>query len=135
VKLDAGIQGTYNLDYKFEAVPGAGLADVLDTIGFTQKFRSQADAGVAWNGLRSRLTWNHLSGYFNTTVTPKQAVSNYDTFDLYLGYEVNQHVTVSADVRNLFNEDPPFVDTTRGYDPQSANPVPRLFSLTASVKF
>ena len=80
--MDAGIQGSYILDYLFEAVPGSGLINVVDTFGFTQKFRSQADVGLQWGGLRSRLTWNHLAGYFNTTVTPRQRISNFDTFDL-----------------------------------------------------
>ena len=135
VEFDVGAQGTYTLDYQFEAVPGAGLVDVLDTIGFTQKFRSQSDIGVNWNGVRGRATWNHLSGYANTTIAPAQQISNYDTFDLYLGYEINKTITLSADVRNLFNEDPPFVDTTTGYDPQASNPIPRLISFTAAVKF
>jgi iron complex outermembrane receptor protein len=135
VRLDAGVQGTYILDYLFEAVPGAGLTNVLDTFGFSQKFRAQADAGFNWNGLRGRVTWNHLAGYYNTTITPRQEVSNYDTFDLFLGYDLTRNVTLSADVRNLFNEEPPFVDTTFGYDPQSANPIPRVISFTAQVKF
>jgi len=135
VELDAGVQGTYILDYLFEAVPGAGLTNVVDTIGFTQKFRSQADVGARWGGFKTRLTWNHLNGYYNTTVTPRQAVSNYDTFDLLVGYEINENFSLAFDVRNLLNEDPPFVDTTTGYDPQSANPIPRTFAVTASVKF
>lgn len=135
VDLDTGVQGTYILDYLFEAVPGAGLTNVLDTIGFIQTFRSQADIGAKAGGFRARATWNHLSGYYNTTVTPRQRVSNYDTVDLMIGYDITERISLSADVRNLFNEDPPFVDTTTGYDPQAASPVPRLFSVTASVKF
>ncbi|MFC3580847.1 TonB-dependent receptor [Sphingomonas hylomeconis] len=135
VRLDAGIQGTYILDYRFEAVPGSGLRDVLDTFGFAQKFRTQADVGMQWGGLRSRFTWNHLNGYDNNTVAPIQAVGNYDTFDLSVGYAFNDHLTLTGDVRNLFDENPPFVDTAGGYDPQSANPVPRIFSVTAQVKF
>lgn len=135
VQMDAGIQGSYILDYLFEAVPGAGLQSVVDTFGFTQKFRSQADIGLQRGGLRSRLTWNHLAGYFNTTVTPRQRISNYDTFDLSVGFELTRNVTLGADVRNLFNEDPPFVDTNFGYDPQASNPIPRVFAITAQVKF
>lgn len=135
VEMDSSVQGTYLLDYRFEAVPGAGLRNVLNTFGFTQKFRSQADIGAKIGGLRSRLTWNHLGGYVNNTITPVQRISNYDTFDLLLGYDLNSNVTLSFDVRNLFNEDPPFVDTTNGYDPQSANPIPRMFAATAMVKF
>ena len=135
VEFDAGIQGTYILDYLFEAVPGSGLQNVVDTIGFSQKFRTQADIGAKWGGLKTRLTWNHLNGYWNTTVTPRQEISNYDTFDLLIGYDITEKVSLSFDVRNLFNEDPPFVDTTTGYDPQSSNPIPRLFAITANVKF
>lgn len=135
VELDAGIQGTYILDYLFEAVPGAGLTDVNGAINFSQKFRSQADIGAKIGGLKTRLTWNHLSGYYNTTVTPRQKISNYDTFDLLIGYDITERVGISLDVRNLFDEDPPFVDIAGGYDPQASNPVPRLFAITANVKF
>lgn len=135
VDLDAGIQGTYVLDYLFEAVPGAGLVDVLDTIGFTQKFRTQADIGAKVGGFKARLTWNHLNGYTNTTSNVVREVSNYDTFDLLIGYDITDRIGVSFDVRNLFNEDPPFVDTTNGFDPQASNPIPRLFAITANVKF
>ena len=134
-RLDAGIQGTYYTRYRFEAVPGAGLVDVLNTIGFSQKFRMQADAGVAWNGWRARGTLNHLSGYRNNTLVPNQQVKAYDTVDLSIGYDITPRITLSVDARNLFDRDPPFVDTTRGYDPQSANPIPRLISFTAGVKF
>ena len=71
----------------------------------------------------------------NTTVSPVQEISNYDTFDLLIGYDITEKVSLSFDVRNLFNEKPPFVDTTNGYDPQSANPIPRLYAITANVKF
>ncbi|UZK67017.1 TonB-dependent receptor plug domain-containing protein [Sphingomonas sp. M1-B02] len=135
VALDAGVQGTYVLDYLFEAVPGSGLVDVLDTIGFIQKFRTQADIGARVGGLKTRLTWNHLNGYTNTTSTVVRDVSNYDTFDLLIGYDFTDRINLSFDVRNLFNEDPPFVDTTNGFDPQAANPIPRLFAITANVKF
>lgn len=135
VELDAGIQGTYILDYLFEAVPGAGLVNVLDTIGFTQKFRTQADIGAKVGAFKSRLTWNHLNGYTNTTSTVVREVSNYDTFDLLVGYDFTDRINLSLDVRNLFDEDPPFVDTTNGFDPQASNPIPRMFAITANVKF
>ncbi len=135
VDLDAGIQGTYIFDYLFEPVPGAGLTDVLDTIGFTQKFRTQADIGARVGGFKSRLTWNHLNGYANTTVTPRQRINNYDTFDLMIGYDITDRIGIAFDVRNLLNEDPPYVDTAGGYDPQASNPVPRLFAVTINAKF
>ncbi|MEL0250661.1 MAG: TonB-dependent receptor, partial [Novosphingobium sp.] len=119
----------------FQPLPGAAVSNVVGLINFPQKFRSQADIGAKLGIFSGRLTWNHLASYTNTTVTPVQKVSNYDTFDLGLNVEVNERLRIGFDVRNLLNEDPPFVDTTRGYDPQSANPIPRMFSMTAGVKF
>jgi iron complex outermembrane receptor protein len=134
-KMDAGVQGTYILKYMFESVPGAGLTNVLNTFGFSNKFRMQADIGVEYNSFRARATLNHLGGYDNGTVNPVQHVKSYETVDLMLGYTFDERFTLSVDARNLFNQDPPFVDTTRGYDPQASNPVPRMISFTASVKF
>ena len=134
-KWDAGVQGTYFTEYKFRSVPGAPLADVLNTINFPQKFRMQADAGVQLDNVFGRITLNHLSGYRNTGVSPAQHVSDYNTVDLLIGFDVTPHFTFTFDVRNLFDEDPPFVDQVGGYDPQSANPIPRLFSVTAGIRF
>ena len=134
-RLDAGVNGSYFLKYDFEAVPGAGFADVLNTIAFPQKFRMQADAGIAYGKVRTRLIWNHLSGYQNTTVTPAQDVAALDTFDLFVGFDVNETLTFAGEVRNLFDRDPPFVDTNFGYDPHAANALPRIFRFTARAKF
>ncbi|WP_158511822.1 TonB-dependent receptor [Novosphingobium sp. PP1Y] len=135
VQFDASAQGTYFSKYDFESVPGAGLTGVRGTINFPQKFRSQADLGARFGKFSARIVWNHLDGYENNTVTPVQKVSSYDTFDVNLGVDVTSAFHVGLDVRNLFDRDPPFVDTQRGHDPQSANPVPRLISMTAGVKF
>jgi iron complex outermembrane receptor protein len=133
--LDAGVNGSYFLNYDFEAVPNSGFVDVLNTIGFPQKFRMQADAGVAYGNFQGRVTFNHLSGYDNTTVSPIQEVDSFQTVDLHLGLDVTEHANVALQVRNLFNADPPFVDAATGYDPQSVNPLPRLFVINARIKY
>lgn len=134
-QLDAGLNGSYFLNYDFEAIPGAGFVDVLNTIAFPTKFRMQADAGVAFGKLRTRLIWNHLSSYRNTTVNPSQEVAALDTFDLFIGFDINDNFSLSGEIRNLFDRDPPFVDTNFGYDPHAANALPRIFRLTGRVKF
>jgi iron complex outermembrane receptor protein len=134
-KIDGGVQGTYFTRYDFSAVPGQPFTSVINTINFPQRFRLQADLGATLRNLHGRVTLNHLGGYYNTGTVPVQKVSSYDTVDLYGAIDVTARFTLSADIRNLFNRFPPFVDQTRGYDPQSVNPVPRLFSITAGVKF
>jgi iron complex outermembrane receptor protein len=135
LKLDGGIQGTYYTTYKFQAVPGAALTSVIGTINFPQRFRAQADLGATYGKLHGRVTLNHLSGYDNTGITPVQKVRDYDTVDASISVDITRQLSLSVDVRNMLNENPPFVDQTRGYDPQSTNPVPRLVSVTAGVKF
>ncbi|RVU05877.1 TonB-dependent receptor [Novosphingobium umbonatum] len=135
VKMDAGVSGTYYGSYKFQAVPGAAVASVANTLNFPQKFRMQGDVGAKVGIFATRFTWNHLSGYWNTGLTNYQHVSAYDTFDLSLTAEVTRNFRIGVDARNLFDRNPPFVDTTRGYDPQSASPLPRVVSVNAGVKF
>lgn len=108
---------------------------MINTINFPQQFRMQADIGATWHKLRTRLTLNHLGGYSNTGVIPYQTVASYNSVDAYVGVDVTERFNLSIDARNLFNQNPPFVDQTRGYDAQSANPMPRVISLTAGVKF
>jgi iron complex outermembrane receptor protein len=133
--LDAGVNGSYFLNYDFEAVPNSGFVDVLNTIAFPQKFRMQADAGVAYGNFQGRVTLNHLSGYDNTAAPTVQRVDSYQTVDLHLGLDVTEHANIAVQVRNLFDADPPFVDAATGYDPQSANPLPRLFVINARFKY
>jgi iron complex outermembrane receptor protein len=135
VELSAGVQGTYVFNYDFKAVPSAPFRDVLNTIGFAQRFRAQSDVGFKYAGLKTRLVWNYLNGYDNTTVTPIQKVSDYNTFDLSFTYDINEQLNIGFDVRNLTDAKPPFVDQAGGWDPQAASPFPRLFSVTAGVRF
>ena len=135
VALDAGVSGSYMTKYKFEPVQGAGLSDVLNTINFPQKFKLQADVGAEFGIFRTRVILNHLSEYRNTAVTPVQKVDSYQTVDLYVGADITENITLSAEVRNLFDRDPPFVDSSFGYDPQSVTSLPRLFYVSAKVKF
>ncbi|MFV0644539.1 MAG: TonB-dependent receptor [Sphingomonadaceae bacterium] len=134
VTVNAGIQGTYNISFDFEAVQGAGLENKVGYINFPQKFRFQADIGAEWEAFSARLVWNYLDGYKNDTLTPVQKISNYNTFDLNLGWNVNDRFSFGIDVRNLFDEKPPFADLQGGYDPQGANPLPRVIAVTAGVK-
>ena len=135
LRLDGGVQGTYYRRYRFQTVPGAALTNVISTINFPQRFRMQADLGAEYGKLHGRVTLNHLSAYDNTGIIPIQKVRDYDTVDASLSVDITERLSLSVDVRNLLNENPPFVDQTRGYDPQSTNPVPRLVSFTAGVKF
>ncbi len=61
--------------------------------------RATSAAIATFEALGARLTWNHLAGYENTTVTPRQQISNYDTFDLLVGYDLTRNLSLAFDVR------------------------------------
>jgi iron complex outermembrane receptor protein len=74
-------------------------------------------------------------------------VDSYSTFDLHLSHQFESGIapagglTLALDVSNLFDADPPFVDIPQsqngggGFDPTMANPIGRVISVSASVKF
>jgi iron complex outermembrane receptor protein len=74
-------------------------------------------------------------------------VDSYSTFDLHLSHQFDGGIvpasglTLALDIANLFDADPPFVDIPEspngggGFDPTMANPIGRLISVSASVKF
>lgn len=133
--FDFYFNGSYLTKLETAVAPGAPLTDVLNTINNSQKFRFQGGVGWSPGAVRTMLTVNHLSGYLNNSVSPSQSVDAYTTVDAYLGYEFDFGLTAAIDVRNLFEQDPPYVNTTYGYDAQSANPIGRLISFTLTQRF
>jgi iron complex outermembrane recepter protein len=133
--FDFYFNGAYLTKLETAVAPGAPLTDVLNTINNSQKFRFQGGVGWSPGAVRALLTVNHLSGYLNNTVSPAEDIDAYTTVDAYLGYEFDFGLTAAIDVRNLFDQDPPYVNTTFGYDAQSANPIGRLVSFTLTQRF
>jgi iron complex outermembrane receptor protein len=60
-----------------------------------------------------------------------------DSFDLFGA----RGVTLGLEARNIFNTDPPYVNSRQGqnsgggYDPTVTNPVGRLFALSLRVRY
>jgi iron complex outermembrane receptor protein len=142
--------GTYLTTYKVAITPAAPLLDQLDQI--FRPLRLKARASVTWDHepFSVRVLANHVGGYINTAVTPNQSVSSYTPIDLALtwrnddggdrGFSLNG-LSISAEVRNLFNEDPPYVNIapsvngSGGYDATASNPIGRMFALTVRKSF
>ena len=113
--------------------------------------------------LRRPVYWNHIGSYQNwggSTIAPLTRDANgnpngggdtvdaTNTFDLHLAYKLGfgKHVrrlSLSLDVRNLTDEDPPFFNGNQGgfmggawgYDNYTANPVGRLITLGVRTNF
>ena len=136
-QFELSATGEYFTKFTFSPVPGVAPIDVVDKINYPQSLRTRLGASWRRNGWNAVAALNTVSGYDNNTVTPVQKVDNYQTVDLRLAYEVQatgvlKGVTVALDAQNLFDEMPPFVDVSGGYDSQSANPIGRLVGLTVT---
>ncbi|CAN5221990.1 TonB-dependent receptor [soil metagenome] len=136
--FDVSATGEYFTKFTFSPVPGVAPIDVVDKINYPQSLRARLGLDWSKGGWSAQGAVNYVTGYDNNTVTPVQKVDSYTTVDLRLAYRVetkggwSNGVTVALEAQNLFDQDPPFVDNTSGYDSQSANPIGRLVGLTVT---
>jgi iron complex outermembrane receptor protein len=92
---------------------------------------------------------NRVHGYQNNAVTPVESVGPYTPVDFTLnrdlgdlgGGALTQNLDVGIEIRNAFNEAPPYVNLapgangSGGYDATTANPVGRLFAINLRKKW
>ncbi|MDQ1816124.1 TonB-dependent receptor [Massilia sp. CCM 9210] len=107
-------------------------------------FRWRHNASLGWTRgpLNMTLSNRYLSGYDDQPdengLVPGR-VGHYSTWSLAGTYTANQKVSVTAGVKNLLDDDPPFTvqSTTfqQGYDPRYTDPLGRTFYVRATYKF
>jgi iron complex outermembrane receptor protein len=102
------------------------------------------NARIAWSGAAwdAGLTAQYVNGYRNTMVGPAQKVAPWTTLDAHLGYRPQivwaRGVQVALDIRNLGDAAPPPVANTSGpfgYDPEEANALGRVTSMTVTKRW
>jgi iron complex outermembrane receptor protein len=99
---------------------------------------STASTGnAAWNVIRAT---NPVTGAALYPIGGGQPVSAQTTVDLHVGYDFAgegsmKGVKVFLDGSNIFNKDPPFVNTAAGYDTFNANPIGRVMTVGVSKKW
>lgn len=137
--------GTYVTDYRVAVSPTAAYKDFRNTIFNPLTFKSRT--ALTWNlePVTARVQWNYVNGYTNTLITPNQKVGGYNTIDLSVNVVVgnpeaggffHNGFTLGAEIRNLFDENPPYVNLapsgngSGGYDATVANPIGRLISVS-----
>ena len=143
--FSAGLNGNYLFDYERRLLPTDPLVDEVDTFGRPVDLRVRGNA--SWN----RNSWS-ISGFVNYTdgytdngsssARPgdPQAVDSWTTVDITIAYQTGinsgfmSDTRVSLTTQNVFDQDPPFVDTRGGvgYDAVNANPIGRFFAFQLS---
>jgi iron complex outermembrane receptor protein len=162
-----GTSGTYftKFDQNFGTNPEFS---VLNTSGFNGvfpsiQFKMRTSLGFDFGKLSTDLFWNHIGDYnnwSNNTITPLvrdvngnpqsggDVVDATNTFDLNLSYKLSaggvfEDLGLSLNIRNLTDEDPPFMNHNQGgfmggawgYDNYTANPVGRMVTLAVRANF
>ena len=152
-----GLDGTYLLSRRSKVAPGADYGP--SEIGV---FTFAGDLGLRWRHnlfvTYARDDWSvslsqifrkgyknqELPGVTNGRVTPPDLVENvsdYVIYNLSANYNVNDRLTVTAGVKNLFDRDPPFAisyESSTGagssWEPRVADPRGRSFTLLVDFK-
>jgi iron complex outermembrane recepter protein len=143
------LNGTYLTEYRTAISPAAPLINQLNTIFNPLRLRARASLGWDRGPLSGNLFVNYVASYTNNLSQPVQQVGAHTSVDLHLAYgfgdqssaRIFRGLTVSFDVRNLFNSTPPFVNIAEspngggGFDPTAANPVDRVWMVGLDKRF
>ena len=141
-QLRANLTGTYYTRYDTQQTPTAPLLDRINYIGNPLQYRARASLG--WNraGWDANVAMTHQSDYMDNTVTPNRDVASYTTVDLSLGYGFNDDagswlrgLRINVNASNLLDKDPPFVNSTSGFDPSQASPYGRLIAASLTKRW
>ncbi|KJH65488.1 TonB-dependent receptor [Chromobacterium violaceum] len=138
------LDGTYTSKYVQQLERGGTYFSPLggwyqDILLPTLRWKHSLTFSWARAGWSAQLVQNYSSGY--TDMNPNDEGHNvkpYSNWNLSGSYVWNKKLTLTAGVKNLFDQEPPFSNQTKsfqfGYDPVLADPVGRAFFLKASYK-
>lgn len=143
------LAGTYLTRYQVSITEAAPAVDRRNTIFFPLKFKARGSLAWDIDPVRAQLTVTHVGGYQNNAVLPFERVKSYTPVDFSIawtignkgGTSVLDNTVLGAEVRNLFDIDPPYVNLapsgngSGGYDATAASPIGRQISVSLRTKF
>ena len=134
--LSANLAGTYTLKRDTQAIKGGAFTDALKN--GTGDLAYVADVGAQVGDFSGRVRFNYLGGYPVLGLTNQSKVDAFETVDLYLAYNLRHAglpngVLLTLNVDNLFDEDPPYINTATGYT--NGGTFGRLVSVGARARF
>lgn len=149
-RLGVMVGGTYLTSYMISVAPSAPMVDRLNTIFNPLQFKVRSVLTWDHGPIGARVQWVHVNGYRNIAANPVQNVRAYNPVELSLNWRIGDRsaagffekgMTLGLEVRNLFNERPPYVNIapsgngSGGYDATAADPIGRLFAVTVRKSF
>ncbi|RIV87230.1 TonB-dependent receptor [Aurantiacibacter xanthus] len=156
--LSFDFKGSYLFSLDYDAVAGAGFPVnecagrfgrvCSDTVasGPTPHWRHSLRTTYRDGDAFLSVLWRHIGASHDEDDSTTYAVEHLDSvdyFDLTAGYDINEHFSLAAGVKNVFNKGfQPLASSQQGGNGQQSNTYPatydvlgRYFSLSATVRF
>ncbi|POA96860.1 TonB-dependent receptor [Chromobacterium sinusclupearum] len=142
----ATLDGTYLAKFSYQNEKGGDYTNTAGQyVDAGPNFRWQHNLTLNWmyGPWSAIVSQNYKSGYTDQNATPNSAGSNhmvkpYSTWNLSASYAWTKQLTVTAGVKNLFDQEPPYSNqqrmTQQNYDPRFTDPTGRSFFLKGSYK-
>ena len=146
--LSVGLSGDYIIDYTNQASSASPEIEAFNRVFNPVDFRARGSIGWAAESLSANAFVNYTDGYKNDRVEPFVSVDSWITIDLSIAYDLGHKdsadvldgTSVSLSVRNLLDEDPPFIDGDENFsvsffDGTNATPLGRFISFNLVKKW
>ena len=147
----AGLNGDYIIGFEEQLTNLSPVIESVDTIFNPASLRLRGNVGWQHDGLTANVFVNYTSQYDDNRFEPVSSVDAFTTVDLTISHKFSHSSqrnilsdsTISLAVLNLFDQNPPFVQSDSGalgqtaanYDPVNANPLGRFVSVRATKSF
>ena len=133
----ATLGGTHLSKYTSQATVTSPAVDQLTAVS---NVKDRVRGSLVWRngGWAAGLAGNYTGPYW--LITPAQRVKPFFTVDFNASWEpplsgVLADTTLSLNVQNLFDEDPPVYLASPGFDTARANPLGRLITISLGKRF
>lgn len=147
--LNLGVDGTYLTTFDTQITPNGTVLDKKDKIFNPLDFKMRARADWNRDAIRLYGAVSYVGEYTNDLVTPFQNVDAWTSVDLGIAVTPGEETapfleggfTVSFDIRNAFDEEPPYVNLapnvngSGGFDATASNPIGRVMSVSLRKKW
>lgn len=145
-RLDLAVHGSLLTKFDSQLTVTAPADDVLDTLSNPIDFRMRGSA--TWSnasGLSATAFINYADDYVDDVSEPNRTIASFTTVDLQLRYDTGSrsgsawadNLVLSANVQNLFDEDPPFANNPSGvgFDDRNASALGRFVAVQLTKSF
>lgn len=133
-ELGFGLEASYMLDFDRAVNKQAPFQSIADTVGNALALRLRGSFSWQRDEWSANLFVNHTGDYIDDISRPNRRVPSWTSFDMRMAYQTPArsewlgNVEISLNATNLFDKDPPFVNSYYGFDAANFNPLGRMIS-------